>query len=137
MRVVLDTNIWLSGLFWDGEANKIIEQGENKRITILISEEILLEIKDVLQKESKFTAFLDSKDASVKEVIKTILFISELITPKTKLTIVKDDPDDNKILEAAVDGKAKYIITYDKHLLSLEEFQGISMLHPKTFLTIM
>ena len=134
MKIVLDTNVWLSGLFWSGEASKIIELGEKQRITILVSEELILEFADVLQRETKFTRLLESKEENIREVIKTMLSISTIITPKTKLNIIKDDPDDTKILELAFDGKAKYIVSYDKHLLSLKEFHKIQILHPKKFL---
>ena len=58
MKVVLDTNVWLSGIFWDGEASKIIEKAEKNNIQILISEDILSEIVNVLNKESKFQKYI-------------------------------------------------------------------------------
>ncbi|MCX6750343.1 MAG: putative toxin-antitoxin system toxin component, PIN family [Candidatus Pacearchaeota archaeon] len=58
MKVVLDTNVWLSGIFWDGEASKIIEKAEKKDIQIIISEDILSEIVNILNRESKFQKYI-------------------------------------------------------------------------------
>ena len=129
MRIVLDTNVWLSAIFWEGEASKIIEGLVNKKTKIIISKEIISEIIDVLNKETKFQRFLNNRRQDIEELIRTILSISELIETKTKLKIIKHDSD-NRILETAVDGKADYIISYNKHLLDLKEFKNIKILLP-------
>ena len=61
---------------------------------------------------------------------------SIIVHPKSKFNVVKDDPDDDKIIEAAVEGKAEYIITQDNHLLKLKEFKGIKIVTPKDFLEL-
>ena len=136
MRVILDTNVWLSGIFWDGEASKIIEKAEKKNLQILISEDILSEIVNVLNKESKFQKYILNLKSSVEEILRTILSISSLIKIKTKLQIIKADPKDNIILEAGLEGKAEYIISYNAHLLNMIEFRGIKIIAPKEFLKI-
>ncbi len=135
-KVVLDTNVWLSALFWNGEARKIIFLAENKKVKIIVSQEIMEEIVNVLNREAKFQRFLKEKDENIEDLIRTILHISELVSTKTKLRIVKEDPSDNMILEAALDGKADYVLTYDNHLLKLEEFGKVKILSPKDFLEI-
>jgi predicted nucleic acid-binding protein len=62
---------------------------------------------------------------------------STIIKPKTRLSIVKEDHDDNKIIECAVTGKADYIITKDKHLLKIKNYKGIKIITPREFLRIM
>lgn len=136
MRIVLDANVWLSGLFWGGEARKIILLAEQKKFILLTSKEIISEITNVLQKEAKFTRFLKDREKNIEDVARTTLFISELIEVKSKIDFIKDDPSDNKILEAALDGRAKYIVSYDNHLLRLREFQGIKIIIPQEFLKI-
>ena len=136
MKLVLDTNVWLSGIFWEGEASKIIEKTEKKNIQILISENILSEIVNVLNKESKFQKYILNLKLSVEEILRTILSISDLIETKTKLDLIKADPKDNIILEVALDGKAEYIISYDNHLLNMMEFRGIKIISPGEFLKI-
>lgn len=136
MKLVLDTNIWLSGIFWEGEASKIIEKAEKKNIQILISENILSEIVDVLNKESKFKKYILNLKLSIEEILRAVLSISNLIETKAKLDIIKADPKDNIILEVALDGKAEYIISYDSHLLNMIEFRSIKIISPGEFLKI-
>ncbi len=61
---------------------------------------------------------------------------SIIIDTKTKIAAIMGDPDDNRILECAVDGNADYIISGDKHLLELEEYEGVQILSAKPFLDI-
>ena len=136
MKIVLDTNVWLSGIFWDGEASKILEKSENKDLQIIISEEILSEIITVLNRESKFQKYISNLKLSMEDLLRTILSISTLIETKTKLDIIKADPKDNIILEAALDGKVDYIVSYDSHLLNMIEFRGIKIISPGEFLKI-
>jgi hypothetical protein len=136
MKVVLDTNIWLSAIFWQGESNKLIESCEKNKIKVIITEGILSEIIKVLNKESKFKRFIEDKNQKIEDLVRTILSISTLIEIKTKLDIIKEDPDDNIILEAALDGKSDYIISYDKHLLNMLEFRKIPILKPDEFLKL-
>lgn len=135
MKVVLDTNIWLSAIVWHGEANKIIEAGLNKKIKITITQEILSEIADVLNRE-KFHDFIENKKEKIEDIIRVILSFSTLIETKTKIELIKDDPKDNIILEAASDGKVNYIISYDKHLLNMIEFNKIKIITPGDFLKL-
>ena len=133
MKIVLDTNVWLSGIFWDGEASKILEKAEKKDIQIIISEDILSEIIKVLNRESKFQKYILNLRLSIEDLLRTILSISTLIETKTKLDIIKADPKDNIILEAAIEGKVEYIISYDNHLLNMIEFRGIKIMSPGEF----
>lgn len=134
MRIVLDTNVWLSAIFWEGEASKIIELAEKRKFEIIISKDIILEIIGVLNKETKFHKFMQEIEQNIGDLIKTILSISNLIRIKTKVDIVKEHPADNIILEAAIAGKADFIVSYDKHILNLLEFRGIRVIEPTEFL---
>ncbi len=136
MKIVLDTNVWLSGIFWEGEASKILEKAEKKDVQIIISEDILSEIITVLNRESKFQKYILNLRLSMEDLLRTILSISTLIETKIKLDIIKADPKDNIILEAAINGKAEYIISYDNHLLNMIEFRNIKIISPKEFLIL-
>ena len=70
----------------------------------------------------------------MKLSIEKIRSISTIIVPKEKVDIIKDDPDDNAILECAIAGKVKYIVTNDRHLLNLKKFRKIWILTPEKFL---
>ncbi len=134
MKVVLDTNVWLSGIFWEGEASKIIELAEKRKIIVFISKEILYEIADVLNNESKFRVFLENRKEKIEDIIRVVLSFADLVQPTNKIDAVKDHPADNIFLEAAQEGKANCIVSYDKHLLNLIEFNGIKIIKPDEFL---
>jgi len=134
VRVVLDTNIWLSGIFWKGNSYRIIKLGEAGKIDIITTRDILLEIIRVLKREAKFQKFLNDRDLKIENLLKTIFHITIFIKSESSLNIITKDPDDDKILEAAVDGKADYIVTYDSHLLNLKDFREIKIIKPKRFL---
>ena len=76
-------------------------------------------------------------EENVKEWEQIILENAILVEPSKKLDIVKEDSDDNKFLEAAITGNAGYVITQDKHLLKIKEFQGIKIVKPEQFLEIL
>lgn len=134
MRVVLDTNIWLSAIFWEGEANRIIEES-GKKFRLLISKEILLEIINVLNKDAKFQKFIENRKQNIEDLTRTILSLSELIEIQTKLNIISHKAD-NVVLETAVDGKAEYLVSYNKYVLDLVEFRKIRILSPTDFLKL-
>ena len=136
MKIVLDTNVWLSGIFWDGEASKILKRAEKENIQIIISEDILSEIVTVLNRESKFQKYILNLRLSIENLLRAILSISTLIETKTKLDIIKVDPKDNIILEAALEGKVEYLISYDNHILNMIEFRNIKIISPKEFLEL-
>ena len=136
MNVVLDTNVWLSAVFWKGEAHHLIETIRKKDINITITRKILDEIVDVLNKEAKFQRFIKDKNASTKDLIRTILSFCTLAPSSTTLSIVTDDPSDNRIIESAIDGNAEYIISYDNHLLKLKEYKSIKIITPQEFLRL-
>lgn len=137
MKIVLDTNIWLSALFWEGEANKLIETLISKKYKIIITENILSEIIEVINKEEKFQRFIKDKKQKIEDLIRTIIHHSNLIETNTKIGLIKEHPKDNIILEAAFDGKAEYIISYDNHILNMLEFRGVKILNPREFLDLL
>ena len=136
MKVVLDTNIWLSGIFWQGNPYKIIKLAEQRKIEVIISKQILEEVIRVLSRESKFQKFIENRKILIEDLMRTIISISNLVEPKSKINVIKDDTDDNKFLEAGVDGKADFIISGDRHLLDLGQFSGIKILNAREFLEI-
>lgn len=136
-RVVLDTNVWLSAIFWKREASKIVELGEKSRIKIIVSKNILLEIVEVLEKEKKFQEFMEERRQNIEDLLRTIISITELVSPKSKINVIKEHPKDNIVLEAALEGKASDIISYNKHVLNLGEFRGIKISKPKEFFNIL
>ena len=137
MRIVLDTNVWLSATFWEGEAYKLIKTIEKRNIGIVVTKKILLEIAEVLNKEAKFQKFIKNRKIAIGDLLRTITSMGKLVDSKTKLSIVKEHISDNRILESAVDGKAEYIVSYDNHLLKLKEYKHIKILNPAQFVRML
>jgi putative PIN family toxin of toxin-antitoxin system len=127
VRVVLDTNIFISALAIPGSLAekaiiKIIEGGD----ILLISKDIINEVLSVLS--SKFSR--DKEGLSHVAVILSEL--GELVKPARKVSIFKDDPD-NRILECALHGKADVLVTGDKEMLRLREYEQIRIMSLKQY----
>ena len=133
-RVVLDTNILISSvLIKFGNPRKIFEKFLNGEFILIESEEMLAEIRDVLfRPKFNYISLIEKEN-----FIKNLLSLCNIVEPKQKIDIIKDDPDDNIILECALEGNADYIISGDEHLLGLKEFKGIKIISPKEFLNIL
>ena len=128
-KVVLDTNIYISGLAFMGSAPRgILEMAQAFSFHLLISKQIISEIRGVLR--VKF-AYSQEKLALLENLL---LNICELVEPSVRISLIKDDPDDNKILECAKEGKADIIVSGDKHLLKIKEFKGIKIIKAREFL---
>ena len=133
MKVTLDTNVLISGTFWEGEAYKIIQLIEQGKVKSIISKEILIEYNRVLHSD-EIVKKTEEKELSAKTVTIKVIETSTIVNPRKKLQIVLENPDDNKIIECALEGQADFIITYDPHLLKIKKFHDIIILTPKEFL---
>lgn len=131
-KVVLDTNALISGLLWDGNEATIIEKAEKREIQLFISPKILEEVEGVLKRE-KFTKRLEGKEYTVEKAVAKIALISTLIEPNINIKEIKEDSDDNRILECALAAEAEFIISGDSHLLRVAEYKGISILSASRF----
>lgn len=128
INVVLDTNVLISATFWKGPSNEITIMAAKQKINCFTSIEILEEYARILKRDFK------QEDRQIEEKVKGILLFSKIVKPSTRINAVKEDPDDNKILETAIEVKADYIISGDKHLLKIKEFEGIKIVKAKEFL---
>lgn len=131
IKVVIDTNIFVSAHIAPGKViQKIIDEWVEGKFTLVISKLILAEIIEVFKR----------KEIDLEKIGKLLDLISRkavLVEPKMKIEVVKDDPEDNKFLECAVKGNAKYIVSGDKHLLSLKQFKNIQIIEPKKFIELL
>jgi putative PIN family toxin of toxin-antitoxin system len=130
VRVVLDTNILISGIFWRGNPYKILRMCLQNELSLIISPAILEELQDVLRTEKKFKL----KENDILLYMRLLLSHSALVEPVKTIDVIKDDPEDNMILECAAEGKVDYVISGDRHLLSLNEYGGIKILSAREFL---
>ncbi len=130
-KIVFDTNVLISSTLWDNSvAQKFLFRCIKENIQIFSSQEIIEEYKEILARD------FDYKEQEIGEILEKILQFINLVNPKNKIDVIKEDVDDNKIIECAVESKSEYIISYDKHLLKLKEFQGIKIVRPEEALAL-
>ena len=134
-KLVLDTNALISGILWDGNEAAIIEKAEKREIQLFISSIILKELEGVLKRD-KFIKRLKDKEYTVEKAVVKLALTATLIKPDIIINKIKDDPDDNRVLECALAAEAESIISGDAHLLNLKEFEGIKILRASEFLKI-
>ena len=131
IKVVADTNIYLSAILFGGKPDKIRRLAREKEIELLISEQILAEIAGILKRK------FDWLDSQISQTIESIRNSTTLITPKYTLNVIKKHNPDNRILECAIEGDTQYIVSGDKHhLLPLKEWKEIKIISPSEFLEI-
>ena len=133
-KAVLDTNVLISGIFWDGSPAEIIRKAERGEISIVLYWFILDELEEVL-KRPYFEEKFGNMDNKIKEIYVKLIQISENpITTDGDIDVIKEDPSDNRILECAVKGGVDYLVSGDKHLLELSKYEHIEILDSKKFL---
>lgn len=133
VKVVIDTNVIVSAAkSSDGNPARIFEMLLLEEIINYTTKEIIEEIKEVLARPRIKLNLLEQEF-----IINNYKRFSIKIETMSKFDIIKEDPDDNKFLECAFDGKAVYIISGDDHLLNLKEFKGIKILTPAEFVRLM
>ena len=131
MKVVLDSNIFISGIIFGGNPRKIIELVIEGKIQLFISPDILREIKEVLERD-KF-----GFDAAItQQVVHEIELISHLVKPAITHSVVERDHDDNIIIDCAVEAGVDYVVTGDTDLLSMEGYGEIRIANPADFLEL-
>jgi uncharacterized protein len=131
MRVVIDTNIFVSS-FFGGNPRKIIDLWKSGNITLCLTGDIIDEYVEVLQRLGL------QNTSELEELLK--LFSSgyhTVFASKTKkIQVVEKDPDDDKFIECAAALNARYIITGDKALRDIGDYMGIKVVTPKEFITL-
>jgi putative PIN family toxin of toxin-antitoxin system len=135
VRVVLDTNI-LAPQSWRsefGQDNLLQLFGDD--VDLVVSRAILMELADVLPRP-RLQRRHRWDPARVSEFLSRVREDSVYVDPPQYLDVVRD-PSDNRILEAALAGQADYIVTTDRDLLDLDEFEGVRIVTPVTFLAIL
>jgi putative PIN family toxin of toxin-antitoxin system len=131
MRIVIDSNIFISSFFWGGKPRKIFERVVNGFDELYITDEIINEIQRVMN-SNKFT--VNSND--IKDYIYIIEKYSKKIVSRDNKKSISRDIDDDKILQCGIDGNVDYIITGDNDLLVLNEYNKIKIIKPKEYLEI-
>ncbi len=129
LRVVIDTNVFISGLNFAGKPSEVLQLFWKGEIRVFISSFILKEIEKILREK------FDWSEEQIQRILTRIKAKVIEVDPKIKLSVIKEKDEDNRILECAIEGKTQYLISGDeRHLLPLKEYQGIKILSPSEFL---
>ncbi len=129
MRIIFDTNLWISYLITN-KLSRIDELINNNQLIILFSQESLQEFIEVVNRP-KFEKYFSKED--VINLLLMFDYYGETIDVKSDLEICRD-PKDNFLLNLSVDGQADYLITGDKDLLELQKIEQTDILTEKEFL---
>lgn len=129
MKIVLDTNILISGFIFGGRPNELIANViEDKDIKPVTSKYLVDELARVF--DQKFY----QHDRVIKRALKLVKKRFAIITPDFIPGIITDDDSDNQVLAVAIYVKANYIVSGDKHLLNLKSYQNIPIVTASEFL---
>ncbi len=124
LKLVLDTNTIVSAFFWEGNEAELFRKIEQDKVRLYITSDILKEIEEVI-KRPKFNEVMKKAGLTSDQIMQKIVSLSHLvIAPKINVRVCRDEKD-NKFLECAESAKADYIISGDKDLLTLKEYNGI------------
>ena len=128
MRIVLDANVLISGVFWSGYPFRVLDLWAKDKLTVLVSESILREYSDTLGE----IGARQGETHLAESWIKFVFNYSTLIDVESRVDVCRD-PDDNKYLACAIDGTAEVVVSGDRDLLDLGAFHNIPIVNPRRF----
>jgi putative PIN family toxin of toxin-antitoxin system len=128
MKTVLDTNVFISGVFFRGPPHQILKAWREGRIRLLISDEIFEEYQRVGELLSN-----DFPKVDLGPFLELQAINAEFVMSRKMQNPECEDPDDDKFLACALAGKSKIIISGDKHLQRVSGYMGIKVLRPRIF----
>jgi uncharacterized protein len=127
-RVVLDTNVYISALLFGGLPGSVLDLAFLRAFTLILSAALLDELDEKLQ--AKFEMTMEDA-AFLRARLETV---AEIVEQEEVLDVIAEDPDDNRVLECAVKGRADLIVSGDRHLLKLGSYQGIAIVTVRQFM---
>jgi putative PIN family toxin of toxin-antitoxin system len=137
MIIVLDTSVIISALLSpSGPPAEIFNEWELDKFDVTISPPLINEIERVL-KYPRIAKYLNWSQEKISSFLRQYASAAILVEPQLELEVIQEDVTDNRVLECAIAGNASYIVTGDKHLLNIEEYQGIVVLSPAGFLAFL
>lgn len=128
MKIVLDTNVFISGIFFGGPPSQILQSWRKSQIKIVLNEQILKEYQMVGEEISAKYPLIN-----IEPIIELFTIFGEFVETKGITETICEDPDDNKFIECAIASQSKLIVSGDKHLLTLSGYKGIEVLKPRQF----
>ena len=127
MKIVVDTNVVISGAFFGGYPRRVIEVVAENKISACASTSITDEYTEIVQE------LIDKKQGKLRANLLDLFIANlEIIEPMTVIQVSRD-PDDDKFIECAIDAKALYIVSGDQDLLDIGEYEGIEIITASEF----
>lgn len=129
MKIILDTNVLISGIFFKGPPSQILKLWREKRLELIVSEEIFEEYTLVCKRlHAKYS------NIDIDEIIDLVAMNAHFYQEAEINTPITLDPDDDKFIKCALAGDVKIIISGNKHLLDVNGYQGIEVISPSGFI---
>ncbi len=137
IRVVLDANIFVSTVLKShSNPARVFQLAKEGKVILISSKDIFSEVEAVLL-YPKLRKLHHRTPKEISEFVKRATRVSYIVPDRTKILEIKDDPADNKYLTAAIEGRADFIVSGDRHLKDIKTFRGIRIIDPSTFLALM
>ena len=128
MKVVLDTNVFLSAVFFGGPPGQILQAWHDGQVEIVLSPEILAEYQEAGEELAA-----SHPDLELQPILQILAMRAEIVLPAPLGESVCVDPDDDKFLACAVASAAPFVVSGDKHLLNVSEYRGVRVIRPREF----
>ncbi len=128
MKVILDTNVFVSGVFFGGPPYRILEAWRDAKIQLVVSQEILDEYRRIGENLAEQFPSVD-----LEPILELVIMGAEMFSVQNLREPVCKDPDDDKFLACALASKCKVIVSGDKNLLKVSGFRGIKVIRPRNF----
>ena len=129
MRLVLDTNVVVSGLLWGGPPRQLLESGRSGRVALFSSAILLDELVAVLERD-KFSALLAAQEITPALLMQRYGLLTTVVKPEPIGRTVPSDEDDDHVIATALSAQADAIATGDRDLLGLHPYRTIRILNP-------
>lgn len=129
MRAVIDTNVLLAGLLWQGPPHALLAAVRSGQVELISSPALLVELAEVLARP-KFDSVLQRSRSDRAELLRQVQELAELLNPAPLPRPVCRDPDDDELLALALAAGAECIVSGDADLLVLHPFEGVAILNP-------
>lgn len=137
MRITLDTNVLVSAFIAkQGYSASVLDLALTvENMQLILSEPILKELQAVLNRDEVRERFSYSRH-DIKQLVSRLRALAKIVPLRSRFAVIKEDPQDDAILNTAYSGNADYIVSGDRHLLILRRFKGIRIVNPRQMIEI-
>ena len=130
MRVVFDTNVFISAFATEGICSVLLKRARLKEFELFVCPIIIEEVKNVLEQKFKV------ERGTIEDVVELIKEASLSTDTTEKIEGACRDKDDDLILSCALSAKAEFLVSGDRDLLEIKEYKGMKIISPRDFETM-